>query len=128
MKAISTNKAPGAIGPYSQAVAASGLLFVSGQLPINPESETIEATDVVGQLHQSMKNIAAIAQEAGTSLENMVKTTILMQDLSEFVAVNEAYGSYLKEPYPARAAYAVAALPKGALIEIEAVIALEGDE
>ena len=127
MKAITSKKAPGAIGPYSQAIATNGLLFVSGQLPINPETGEIEASDVVGQLHQSMQNIAAIAEEAGSSLANTVKTTILMQDLSGFAAVNEAYGSYLAEPFPARACYQVAALPKGALIEIEAVIALKGD-
>ena len=128
MKAIASKKAPGAIGPYSQAIATSELLFVSGQLPIDPDSGNIEATDVVGQLHQSMKNIAAIAEAAGTSLQNTVKTTILMQDLSAFADVNEAYSTYVEEPYPARACYEVAALPKGALIEIEAIISLEGDK
>nr|WP_321456297.1 RidA family protein [uncultured Cohaesibacter sp.] len=125
MKVVNTSDAPAAIGPYSQAIAAGGLLFVSGQLPINPATGSIEATDVVGQLHQCMKNIDAIAKEAGASLDKVVKTTILMQDLAGFADVNEAYGSYLKEPFPARACYQVAAIPKGALIEIEAVIELE---
>ena len=125
MKAINTDKAPAAIGPYSQAIAVGDLLFVSGQLPINPATGTIDSADVVAQLHQSMKNIAAIAEEAGTSLANLVKTTILMQDLASFADVNEAYGSYLSEPFPARATFQVAALPKGALIEIEAIFSLK---
>ncbi|SNY92197.1 2-iminobutanoate/2-iminopropanoate deaminase [Cohaesibacter sp. ES.047] len=126
MKVINTDKAPAAIGPYSQAIAAGDLLFVSGQLPINPATGTIDSDVVVSQLHQSMKNIAAIAEEAGTSFANLVKTTILMQDLAGFADVNEAYGSYLSEPFPARATFQVAALPKGALIEIEAVFSLKG--
>ena len=125
MKVINTSCAPAAIGPYSQAITAGGLLFVSGQLPINPATGTIDAPDVVGQLHQCMKNIDAIAKEAGASLNKLVKTSILMQDLAGFSDVNEAYAGYLQEPFPARACYQVAALPKGALIEIEAVIALE---
>ena len=125
MIAITTENAPSAIGPYSQAISSGQFLFVSGQLPINPETGSFISNDVVDQLHQCMKNIEAIAKAAGTTISNTVKTTILMQDLSDFDAVNKAYAQHVTEPYPARATFQVAALPKGALIEIEAIIALD---
>ena len=124
MKAINTDKAPAAIGPYSQAVRHGDLLFVSGQLPINPATGGFVEGGAVEQMRQCLKNIAAIAEEAGTDLAKTIKTTVLLTDLSGFAAVNEEYGRAFAEPFPARACYEVSALPKGAMVEVEAVIAL----
>lgn len=124
MKKINTENAPAAIGPYSQAVVTGNLIFVSGQLPINPSTGNIDSTDTAGQTEQSIKNIAAILESCGSSLDKVVKCTVLMQDLSYFGAMNEVYGRYFKEK-PARAAYQVARLPKDALIEIEAIAELD---
>ncbi|MDR6820899.1 2-iminobutanoate/2-iminopropanoate deaminase [Neorhizobium sp. 2083] len=124
MTAISTEKAPAAIGPYSQARIAGGLLFVSGQLPIDPATGEFVSQDAVEQMKQCICNIAAIAEAAGTSLSKTVKTTILLTELSGFAAINEAYGAFFEAPYPARATFEVSALPKGAKVEVEAVIEL----
>ena len=119
---IDTSNAPAAIGPYSQAMRIGDLLFVSGQLPIDPTTGAFAADDAVGQARQCLANIAAIAQAAGTDMSRTVKTTILLTDLSGFAAINEEYGKAFQSPFPARACYEVSALPKGALVEIEAVI------
>ncbi len=122
MTPIDTPNAPAAIGPYSQAMRIGNLLFVSGQLPIDPASGNFASEDAVGQMRQCLQNIAAIAEAAGTDLSKTVKTTILLTDLSGFAELNEEYGKAFQAPYPARACYEVSALPKGALVEIEAVI------
>ncbi len=123
-KAIQTAKAPAAIGPYSQAVVSGDLLFTSGALPIDPETSTMVAGSIEDRAHQVFKNLAAIAEEAGTSLTNTVKTTVYLADIADFQAVNGVYQQYFSEPFPARSAFQVAALPLGANIEVEAVIAL----
>lgn len=124
MRKIETGQAPAAIGPYSQAIAKDGFLFVSGQLPLDPATGEIVGTNAAQQIEQCLKNLRAIAQAAHTSLETTVKTTVLLTDLAEFAAVNEVYGRFFAEPYPARACYQVVALPKGARVEVEAVIAI----
>ncbi len=120
-KEISTSAAPAAIGPYSQAVQADSLLFISGQLPLVPETGQLLGGPIDEQTRQVMQNISAILQEAGGSLENIVKTTIFLTDLANFQQVNAAYGSFFSETPPARATIQVAALPLGAPVEIEAV-------
>jgi 2-iminobutanoate/2-iminopropanoate deaminase len=124
VKKIETQKAPAAIGPYSQAIEHNGFLFVSGQLPLDPADGTIVGSDAAEQIRQCLSNLAAIATAAGGSLATTVKTTVLLTNLDEFSAVNEVYGNYFQAPYPARACYQVAALPKGARVEVEAIIAL----
>lgn len=126
MTPISTNAAPAAIGPYSQAIAINGLLFVSGQLPIDPATGAFPSDDPVDQMRQCLKNIAAIATAAGTDLHRTVKTTVLVRDLSRFAEINAAYAEAFVAPYPARATFEVSALPKGAQIEVDAVLALPG--
>jgi 2-iminobutanoate/2-iminopropanoate deaminase len=121
---IQTENAPKAIGPYSQAIAANGLLFCSGQIPLVPSTGKIVGEDIAAQTHQVMKNLIAVLEAAGLNTACLVKTTILLQDLSTFPIVNEIYGSYLQEPFPARATYQVAALPMGVKIEIEAIATL----
>lgn len=125
MTIVQTDKAPAAVGPYSQAYKAGGLLFVSGQIPIDPATGAFNSDDAVEQIRQCIANISAIAEAAGTSLDRTVKTTVLLTDLSTFAAINDVYGRAFKEPYPARACYEVSALPRGAKVEIEAVIALD---
>lgn len=124
MKKIETQKAPAAIGPYSQAIEHNGFLFVSGQLPLDPKDGTIVGSNAAEQVRQCFSNLAAIATAAGGSLASTVKTTVLLTNLKEFSAVNEVYGHYFRAPYPARACYQVVALPKDARVEVEAVIAL----
>lgn len=124
MKYIDTTNAPAAIGPYSQGVVEGNLLFVSGQLPIDPATGEFNSDDAVAQLAQCMKNIAAIALAAGTDISRTVKTTILVVDLGGFNDLNAEYAKVFPEKAPARACYEVSALPKGAKVEIEAVIAL----
>jgi 2-iminobutanoate/2-iminopropanoate deaminase len=124
MKKIETMKAPAAIGPYSQAIAKDGFLFVSGQLPLDPSTGEIVGAAANQQIEQCLKNMGAIAEAAGTSLDKTIKTTVLLTDLAEFSAVNEVYSQFFIDPYPARACYQVVALPKGARVEVEAVIAL----
>lgn len=119
---IATASAPAAIGPYSQGVAASGkIVFVSGQLPIDPATGAFAAEDIAGQTEQSLKNIGAILAEAGYGFEDVVKTTVLLADINDFAAMNEVYGRYFTGTCPARAAFAVKDLPKGARVEIEAI-------
>ena len=123
MKAISTNNAPAAIGPYSQAIEAGGLVFASGQLPIDPNTGAFPEGGIKEQTRQSILNAKAILEEAGCSLSNVVKTTVLLSDIADFAAMNEVYASFFSEPFPARSAFAVRDLPKGALIEIEMIAA-----
>lgn len=119
-KIISTEKAPAAIGPYSQAIEANGTLYISGQLPVNPETGKIpEGIDA--QTEQVFKNIKAILDEAGYSFKDVVKSTCLMSDMANFKAMNAVYAKYYTEDFPARAAYAVKELPLGVLIEIETI-------
>ena len=119
--AIHTKKAPAAIGPYSQAVKAGDTIYVSGQIPIDPEKGVFAGEDIRIQTRQSLTNISHILEEAGASMADVVKTTVLLKDIEEFAAMNEVYAEFFEEPYPARAAFAAAALPKGARVEIEAV-------
>ena len=123
MKAISTNNAPAAIGPYSQAIEAGGMVFASGQLPINPATGAFPEGGIKEQTRQSILNAEAILKEAGCSLANVVKTTVLLADIADFAAMNEVYASFFSEPFPARSAFAVRDLPKGALVEIEMIAA-----
>jgi 2-iminobutanoate/2-iminopropanoate deaminase len=118
-KVISTDKAPGAIGPYSQAIATDSLLFISGQLPINPEDGKMVEGTIDARTHQIINNAEEIARAAGTDLANVVKTTIFLTDLADFQAVNSAYGDHFAETPPARSTVQVAALPLGSNIEIE---------
>ncbi|ALJ39290.1 RidA family protein [Azospirillum brasilense] len=121
---IATDKAPAAIGPYAQARVAGGLLFVSGQLPIDPATGTFAGPDAPTQAARSLTNIAAIAEAAGTSLAKAVKMTVYVTDLTQFKAVNEVYAGFFQAPFPARSTVEVSALPLGASVEIDAVIAL----
>ena len=122
MQLIDTSKAPAAVGPFSQAIQSGNLLFVSGQLPVDPATGQLAAEDSVGQLHQCMKNIIAIAEAAGTDLAHAVKVTVLLTDIAEFDAINAVYKTYFAAPYPARLCYQVSALPKAARVEVDAVI------
>lgn len=121
---IATDKAPAAIGPYAQARVAGGLLFVSGQLPIDPATGAFAGPDAPTQAERSLTNIAAIAEAAGTSLAKAVKMTVYVTDLTQFKAVNEVYAGFFQAPFPARSTVEVSALPLGASVEIDAVIAL----
>ncbi|NLC94877.1 MAG: RidA family protein [Bacilli bacterium] len=120
-KIIYTDKAPKAIGPYSQAVLMGDLLFVSGQVPLDPETMTIVSDDVKLQTHQVLKNLQAILNEAGMSLENVVKTTVYIKDMNDFAAINEVYAEYFTTNKPARACVEVARLPKDVKVEIELI-------
>ena len=121
-KVISTKDAPQAIGPYSQAIAANGFLFISGQLGVTPSGEFAGA-DVKSQAQRSLQNLQAILSEAGLGFESVVKTTIFLADIADFAAVNEIYAKFFSEPYPARSTIAVKTLPKGGLVEIELIAA-----
>ena len=122
MKAISTNEAPGASGPYSQAVdSGAGLVFVSGQLPIDPATGKFPEGGVAEQTRQSLLNAEAILFAAGLELSDVVKTTVFLADMGDFAAMNEVYATFFVEPFPARSAVAVKTLPKGALVEIECI-------
>ena len=124
MKAISTSNAPAAIGPYSQAVdSGAGLVFLSGQLPIDPATGAFPEGGIQAQTSQSLRNVQAILSAAGLSLTNVVKTTVFLSDMGDFAAMNEVYATFFAEPFPARSAVAVKALPKGALVEIECIAA-----
>ncbi|MPN46752.1 2-iminobutanoate/2-iminopropanoate deaminase [bioreactor metagenome] len=111
------------MGPYSQAIEANGFVFVSGQLPINPAVGKIEATDITGQTDQVLKNVSAILAAAGCALDDVVKNTVFLSDISNFAAMNEVYKQYFKSDYPARSAFAIRDLPLGALVEIETIAA-----
>ncbi len=122
MKAISSSKAPAAIGPYSQAIdSGAGLVFVSGQLPIDPATGVFPEGGIKEQTAQSIRNAKAILEEAGSGLAKVVKTTVFLADMADFGAMNEVYSSYFTSPFPARSAVAVKDLPKGALVEIECI-------
>lgn len=124
-KRINTEKAPAAIGPYSQGVAVGNFLFVSGQLPIDPKTGSIDADNVADQARQSLTNLSQILEAAGTSMDKVVKTTVFIQHMDDFAVMNEIYAQFFQgEVLPARSAVEVAKLPKGALVEIEAVAAL----
>lgn len=123
MKAIATNNAPAAIGPYSQAIEANGFVYASGQLPIDPATGAFPEGGIKEQTRQSLLNAQAILREAGLELSNVVKTTVLLSDIADFGPMNEVYSEFFQQPYPARSAFAVKDLPKGALVEIECIAA-----
>jgi 2-iminobutanoate/2-iminopropanoate deaminase len=118
---VSTTNAPAAIGPYSQGIKQGGLVFISGQLPVDPASGDLAAGDIGVQAEQSFKNLKAVMEAAGGSLGDVVKTTVFLASIADFAAMNEVYKRYFPAECPARSAFQVAALPKGALIEIEAI-------
>ena len=120
-KVINTKNAPAAIGPYSQAIETNGTIYISGQVPINPATSKVVDGGIVEQTKQVMKNIEAILTEAGYSFPDVVKSTCLLSDMSNFASMNEIYGSYYSENPPARAAFAVKELPLGVLVEIETI-------
>ncbi|MBQ3137260.1 MAG: RidA family protein [Clostridia bacterium] len=120
MKKISTDKAPAAIGPYSQAILCGDMLYTSGQLGMNPANGEIEGKDITAQAEQALQNLGAILAEAGTSFDNIVKTTCFLADMADFAAFNAVYSKYIKNA-PARSCVAVKTLPKGGLVEVEAV-------
>lgn len=121
---ISTDAAPSAIGTYSQAVKTGNTVYISGQIPLDPETMEVVSGGFEAEAHQVFKNLKAVAEGAGSSLDDVVRATIYMMDLGDFVKVNEIMGQYFDAPYPARAAVGVAQLPKGVLIEIDAILAL----
>ena len=120
LKKIATDKAPSAIGPYSQAIVFGNMLFTSGQIPINPQTGNIEATTIGEQTEQVMKNLGAVLAEAGSSFEKAIKTTCFLANISDFAAFNEVYAKYFTQK-PARSCVAVKDLPKGALVEVEVI-------
>jgi 2-iminobutanoate/2-iminopropanoate deaminase len=119
-KSITTENAPGAIGPYSQAIVSGGFVFVSGQLPFRPDSEDLPET-IEAQVSQSLNNIKSILAAAGSSIDKVVRVGIFLTDLSDFGRANEVYSTFFKEPHPARVTVQVSALPKGARVEIDAI-------
>ncbi|MBR1504832.1 MAG: RidA family protein [Prevotella sp.] len=124
MNAIKTEKAPAAIGPYSQAIEVGGLVFASGQLPIDPKTGTFPE-GIKAQTRQALTNAQEILKAAGTNMKHVVKTTVLLADIADFAAMNEVYAEFFTEPYPARSAFAVKSVPKGALVEIECIASKE---
>ena len=120
MKKIHTEKAPAAVGPYSQAIEVNGMVFTSGQIPLVPATGELVEGDVQAQAHQVFKNLTAVLEEAGTSMEKAVKTLCFLDDMADFAAFNEVYAQYFTEK-PARSCFAVKALPKGALCEVEVI-------
>jgi reactive intermediate/imine deaminase len=124
VEVIQTADAPAAIGPYSQAVRVGKLVFCSGQIPLDPVTMEIVSGGIAEQAHQVFNNLKAVAAAAGGSLDNAVKLTIFLTDLGEFAKVNEIMAGYFNEPYPARATIEVSALPKGSLVEVEAVLSI----
>jgi len=124
-KVINTDKAPKAIGPYSQAIISNGFVFTSGQIPINPETGKIVATDIKSQVRQDLLNLSFVLEAAGANLKNVVKLTVFMVDLSDFSKLNEVFMEFFPEKQPARSAVQVSRLPLDVLVEIEAVATLE---
>lgn len=124
IKKISTDKAPKAIGPYSQAILCGGMLYTSGQIALSPESGELVGDNITEQTEQIMKNLSAVLAEAGTSFDNVVKTTCFLADIADFAAFNEVYGKYITSA-PARSCVAVKSLPKGALAEVEVIAKAE---
>lgn len=121
---VSTPNAPAAVGAYSQAVKVNGMLFASGQLGLNPATGDFAGADFKSQAEQSLKNVKAIVEAAGTTMDKVVKVSVFMADMADFAALNELYSQYFTQPYPARSAVAVKTLPKGGLIEIEVIAEL----
>ena len=124
MEAIHTEKAPKAIGPYSQAIQVGNMVFASGQIPVDPATGEFAEGGIKGQTRQSLTNAQAILKEAGTDLSKVIKTTVFLSDMGNFAAMNEVYAEFFQQPYPARSAVAVKDLPKGALVEIECLAEL----
>lgn len=121
---IHTDAAPAAIGPYSQAVQVGNLLITSGQIPVDPATGEVPEGGIVAQATQSLSNIKAILNEAGTNMGAVIKTTVFLKDMNDFAAMNEVYAEFFQQPYPARSAVQVARLPKDVLVEIEAIASL----
>ena len=121
MKVISTQTAPAAIGPYSQAIRVGNLVYTSGQIPIDPATGAFAEGGIKEQTRQSLNNVKAILEEEGLAMNNVVKTTVFMADMNDFADMNSVYAEFFTEPYPARSAVAVKSLPKGALVEIEVI-------
>ncbi len=126
LRTIQTDKAPAAIGPYSQGIIANGFLFTAGQIALDPKSGQIVGGDVAAQAEQVFANLAAILAEAGASWTDVVKTTVFLQDMADFPRVNEVYARVMGSARPARSTVAVAGLPRGALVEVEAVVKVNG--
>ncbi len=124
-QAIKTKDAPAAIGPYSQAIRSGNTIYVSGQIPIDPATGEFAGADIKTQTRQSLTNIKNILAAAGAKMSDVVKTTVLLSDIGNFAAMNEVYAEFFTEPFPARAAFQAAAIPKGALVEIEAIAVVE---
>ena len=122
---VKTNKAPQAIGPYSQAVKAGDTVYLAGQIPLVPETMTLESGDMRAQIRRVFENLGAVAKASGGSLQDVVKLNVYLTDLMHFPLVNEVMAQYFREPYPARAAVGVAALPKGAAVEMDAILVLD---
>ena len=125
MKAIHTDNAPKALGPYSQAIKAGNMVFCSGQVPINPVTNNFVEGGIKEQTRQALLNAQNILRQAGLELSNVVKTTVFLSDMNDFVAMNEVYAEFFSMPYPARSAVAVKTLPKNALVEIECIAVAE---
>lgn len=125
MKAISTKKAPGAIGPYSQAIQAGDFVYTSGQLGLDPQTGAFPEGGIKEQARQSLNNVKAILEKAGLSMANVVKTTVFLVNMEDFAEMNSVYAEFFTEPYPARSAVAVKTLPKNALVEIEVIAAMK---
>ena len=121
LETISTEKAPAAIGPYSQAIEYNGMVYASGQIPVNPATGEVESDNIEGQADQSLKNVGAILKEAGLDYSNVIKTTCFLADIADFAKFNEVYSRYFKEEAPARSCVAVKDLPKGVLCEVEVI-------
>ena len=124
-QAVSSDRAPKAIGPYSQAVRAGQLLFVSGQIPLDPDTGQMVAGDVAAQTRRVLENVRAVLDAANRSFADIVRTTIFLADMNDFAAVNEVYGQYFSQPYPARATVQVSRLPKDARVEIDVIASYE---
>jgi reactive intermediate/imine deaminase len=122
---VKTNQAPQAIGPYSQAVKAGDTVYLAGQIPLVPETMTLENGDMRAQIRRVFENLGAVAKASGGSLQDVVKLNVFLTDLTHFPLVNEVMAQYFREPYPARAAVGVAALPKGAAVEMDAILVLD---
>ena len=120
-KVIATTNAPAAIGPYSQAIEYNGMVYASGQIPVNPATGQVESDNIEGQAEQSLKNVGAILKEAGLDYSNVIKTTCFLADIADFAKFNEVYSRYFKEEAPARSCVAVKDLPKGVLCEVEVI-------
>lgn len=125
MKAIHTDNAPKALGPYSQAIKAGNMVFCSGQVPINPETNNFVEGGIKEQTRQALLNAQNILRQAGLELSNVVKTTVFLSDMNDFVAMNEVYAEFFSMPYPARSAVTIKTLPKNALVEIECIAVAE---